>query len=594
MKKGFCFTMALTILVIAFCSLNSFALEGGKNQVTRISEPATAPVLALSPATTDYCEILIDDGIPKDQYTSFDSGMGVAVYMDPEECGGDPYPFQVTGVYLYLYEPLSGDYLWPIDIQINICDLGGEGKCGGPDSILASETFSIPADSAYPLMMNLTLSEPCCVSGPFFLEVVYLTPAGDSTLPSLVMDGSLATSSDTCDNWFLNTDGYHSWVDFWGSPSIGDGMIRAHGHVDSWECHGPWRWEPDTTEAPSGTPDFDQFQFGDSIALCGPAAAANCLWWLEAFPQETDPVDLVRLLSDYFGTDPESGTLVDSIASGLNRYFEDYDFQLEAAAVERPDFYEISDLLLQNENMVLLLGFWQLDMTWNRVGGHFVSLAGACVESTDVALSDPARDAAEDSWSGRVRPTEHPSHTLGDTLHNDTEYVSHDIYWLLTESHLGGDWRLVQYHEYAKIDLFEGQNFQPDQEPYAVPYDSILPIYTEVEYAVLIHPKPSGVEDEIGTSIPKDFELLQNHPNPFNMETVIRYHLRKPSAVTLNVYNILGQKVATLVDEYQQAGTKTVIWDGKDKNGDDLASSVYFYELRAGDVKQSKRMVLLK
>jgi hypothetical protein len=186
------------------------------------------------------------------------------------------------------------------------------------------------------------------------------------------------------------------------------------------------------------------------------------------------------------------------------------------------------------------------------------------------------------------------SQSLSDTLHNDPEYVSHDVYWLLVESHSGGDWRLVEYNDYQQIEGFEGQNFQPGQEQYAIPYDPVKPTYTEVEYALLIYPKPSAVGDETESSRPKDFELLQNYPNPFNMETLIRYNLKKDCRVTLNVFNILGQKVITLVDEHQEAGLKVVNWNGEDDNGKSLASGVYFYRLQAGDLAQSRRMVLLK
>lgn len=595
MRRRFSIVMGLTIMVSLAQLLSSPGAASSKSGLTHIPYAEGRFARVVDQVSGDFCEISIDDGLAKDQYASFDSGMGIAVYMDPGECGGgDPYPFQITGVRCYLYEPLSAGYLWPVDIQVNVRDVAGGDKCNGPDTILSSETFSIPSDSAYPVMMKLTLSEPCCVYGPFFLEVVYLSQAGGSTLPSLVMDASLSTAADTCDNWFLAADGYHSWVDFWGSPDIGDAMIRGSGYVDSWACQGPWCWKSDTINAPSGTPDFSQCQFGTSAALCGPVAVANCLWWLDAVPPGISAPELVGLLSDYFTTHPDSGTCVDSIQAGLVRYFEDYGFLLEATVVSKPDFYETADYLRNGRNVVLLLGFWQLDLDWERVGGHFVSMAGVSADSTKVAFSDPARDAAADGWDGRVRPTDYFSQSLSDTLHNDPEYVSHDVYWLLVESHAGGNWRLVEYHQYAEIDTFEGQNFQPGQEQYAVPYDPVKPTYTEAEYAILIFPKVSAVEDEVVSSIPGDFELLQNHPNPFNMETIIRYRLSNSSFVALSVYNILGQRVVTLVDENQDAGIKVVTWDGKDQLEQELASGVYFYELMVGDQRKIKRMVLLK
>lgn len=107
--------------------------------------------------------------------------------------------------------------------------------------------------------------------------------------------------------------------------------------------------------------------------------------------------------------------------------------------------------------------------------------------------------------------------------------------------------------------------------------------------------KFTGVEEgEEGSITPKGFELCQSYPNPFNNETIIKYNLRKSCHVSLIVYNILGQKVKTLVKEDQEAGYKSVSWDGKDERGKDLASGIYFYQLKAGEFTQTKRMVLLK
>lgn len=95
---------------------------------------------------------------------------------------------------------------------------------------------------------------------------------------------------------------------------------------------------------------------------------------------------------------------------------------------------------------------------------------------------------------------------------------------------------------------------------------------------------------------PTVFSLEQNYPNPFNPETQIRYVLPQATHVKLVLYNVLGQEVRTLVDEDQTPGIKTVRWDGKDENGKDVASGVYFYKIQAGNGKFSdvKKMVILK
>jgi 5'-nucleotidase/UDP-sugar diphosphatase len=94
--------------------------------------------------------------------------------------------------------------------------------------------------------------------------------------------------------------------------------------------------------------------------------------------------------------------------------------------------------------------------------------------------------------------------------------------------------------------------------------------------------------------IPEDFQLFQNYPNPFNPQTEIAYYLPFDSHVKLTIYNIIGQKVKILVDEYQSAGTRSVIWDGCDQSGERVASGIYLYRLQAGEVIQTRKMSLLK
>lgn len=96
------------------------------------------------------------------------------------------------------------------------------------------------------------------------------------------------------------------------------------------------------------------------------------------------------------------------------------------------------------------------------------------------------------------------------------------------------------------------------------------------------------------TGRPTTFALYQNCPNPFNPETQIRYDLPVPGHVKLAIYNILGQKVRILVDEIQDAGHKSVIWDGRDDGGRDVASGIYFYKIAMENFEKTKKMVLLK
>ncbi|HVP36362.1 MAG TPA: T9SS type A sorting domain-containing protein, partial [Terriglobales bacterium] len=86
----------------------------------------------------------------------------------------------------------------------------------------------------------------------------------------------------------------------------------------------------------------------------------------------------------------------------------------------------------------------------------------------------------------------------------------------------------------------------------------------------------------------------QNYPNPFNPFTTIEYYLPKPAHVSLCIYNILGQKVKTLLDEYQSPGIRRTIWDGKDERGNSVTSGIYFYKLAAPEFSEVKKMLLIK
>jgi hypothetical protein len=94
---------------------------------------------------------------------------------------------------------------------------------------------------------------------------------------------------------------------------------------------------------------------------------------------------------------------------------------------------------------------------------------------------------------------------------------------------------------------------------------------------------------EVDAGLPKQFALEQNYPNPFNPSTTIRYQLPVASEVKLEVYDVLGKKIATLVNERQSAGSYQVVW-----NASGLSSGTYFYRLQAGTFTQTKKMILVK
>jgi len=105
----------------------------------------------------------------------------------------------------------------------------------------------------------------------------------------------------------------------------------------------------------------------------------------------------------------------------------------------------------------------------------------------------------------------------------------------------------------------------------------------------------TGIEEEADLSVlPKSFALEQNYPNPFNSSTMIRFALPQSAEVDLALYNLVGQKVATLVEGTREAGTYTIRWDGRDAHGRELASSVYLYRLKAGSQEKTRRLLLVR
>ena len=100
-----------------------------------------------------------------------------------------------------------------------------------------------------------------------------------------------------------------------------------------------------------------------------------------------------------------------------------------------------------------------------------------------------------------------------------------------------------------------------------------------------------SVKEEV---LPEEFALGQNYPNPFNPSTQIRYALPERSRVTITIYNMLGGKVRTLVNDFQDAGYRNVLWNATNDNGAPVSAGMYIYTIKAGSFYKAKKMILLK
>jgi hypothetical protein len=130
--------------------------------------------------------------------------------------------------------------------------------------------------------------------------------------------------------------------------------------------------------------------------------------------------------------------------------------------------------------------------------------------------------------------------------------------------------------------LFRVYAFQGDE---VVGYDTSDDVFT------ITSPTGAGV---VGDIVPTVFALRQNAPNPFAGTTMLRFDVPKDVKVKMSVFDIRGRLVKSLVDETLPAGRYSIGWDGRDSNGDQVASGVYFYKIQAGQWNDTKRMVLVR
>lgn len=143
-----------------------------------------------------------------------------------------------------------------------------------------------------------------------------------------------------------------------------------------------------------------------------------------------------------------------------------------------------------------------------------------------------------------------------------------------------GGFKLNKANEGVFI-FIAGRPYRYDNTASATNYDYMIDNFMTSELV--------GVEDQSTTELPTGYTLAQNYPNPFNPSTQISFAIPNSELVTLNIYDVLGKEVATLVDGAQSAGSYTVSFDASK-----LSSGIYFYTLKAGNFIETKKMILMK
>jgi photosystem II stability/assembly factor-like uncharacterized protein len=146
-----------------------------------------------------------------------------------------------------------------------------------------------------------------------------------------------------------------------------------------------------------------------------------------------------------------------------------------------------------------------------------------------------------------------------------------------------------------------GQNwYSPDGEQFDIFITDIdIPSFMSQKVFALTYAGLYRLDFSTGVDVeqpkfPSDVKLFQNYPNPFNAETEIKYQISDACHITLKIYNLLGQGIRTLVTKDEAVGDYIIQWDGKDYQGQNLASGIYIYRLEAGSFVASKKLVLIQ
>ena len=487
--------------------------------------------------------------------------------------GDAPDPGVQTGWYKFTFDKTANQYLVQIDPS-NFAPGGPlEGYVHTSIGVYGTYQNVIVVTSAETIINRSNVDFGYAKSGAQITKTLMTPESGSATVNDTVIYSITITNSGQLDLITVPLYDYYgpaclAYLDASIPPSSVDGALG----VIRWNDVGPlaagastevtvsfkaqksnemyWKEGGWPDYAPKGMPDFSQKQdkwdnppgSGQKWYACGPVATANSLWWFDSkfetgtapppaisdsYPLVTnfgnnwddhDPrnvVNLTNALAGLMGTTPAAGTNVNALAAGLAQYITNTvgSNQYTVKVVAKPTFNWVADEVRRSEDVILLLGFWQLpsltaDPTLaHRVGGHYVTVAGANILTPTVAFSDPYLDRAESGGAGRVLPaphaTLHPSPgPISDSVHNDAQYLSQDVYTATLTLTPGGVWGPENYVEPVpffgcpQIANYQGQNVPTEflnMQVLCNPAPQAGFIYSEVEYAVAVSPVTASV-----------------------------------------------------------------------------------------------------
>ncbi len=320
---------------------------------------------------------------------------------------------------------------------------------------------------------------------------------------------------------------------------------------------------------------FSNFNISSETMNVGiPSSSASQSWSLPSFPiQDTARIDNVLPSSTPFMSDFPSAEYAETFSLNTNSF--------------STQFYNY--FLLSNDSMLAIGAIQHMSGTiaGRTIDTIMMNQSVKLLTILPIALGDIITDSPDTTMQSGI-------------MKISTTSVKYDAYGTLTLPN--GSFQALRSYSTANVKEYSNGSLISSNTNYLLTWNTVeghqftvtidsgatsgtVSLHT-ISVTYLIN-TPTLIEKD--KQMPEQFKLGQNYPNPFNPTTLINYQLPSSSYVTLNVYNVLGQEVKSLVNGEQSVGYHSVSFDGSG-----LQSGVYFYRIRAGNFSQTKKLMLLK